>query len=264
MSYASRTNGVTVNLATTGNDDGSQDDGNPGARDSVGADVEQVIGSNGPDVLNAAGLNAPATIYGLEGADNIIGGNAPNTLFGQGGIDTITGGPDQDRVDGGDAADTLNALGAADQIFGGAGYDSIEARDGSPDTVNCGADYASAATDPADSRVSCEPTILKLGSPVMAFKAGKRSTVFRKLIVTSVPSGSKLTAQCRTKKAKKCKRVKDFSKDPASGNVRLVGFQKKAIPVGAKITIEASKPGATPAVQVLKIRKKKSPSVTGG
>ena len=64
VTYASRTNGVTVDLATAGNDDGSQDDGNPGAGDNIGADIEKLMGSNGPDTLTAAGAAPPGRSKG--------------------------------------------------------------------------------------------------------------------------------------------------------------------------------------------------------
>ena len=98
VTYAARTNPVTVTLA------GGANDGEPGENDDVGAasgsslagNVEKVIGGSGGDTLTgSAGVN---TIAGGLGNDQLFGGDAN---------DTLTGGDGDDTLDGENGADSL-------------------------------------------------------------------------------------------------------------------------------------------------------------
>ncbi|MFC7530351.1 calcium-binding protein [Actinoplanes sp. GCM10030250] len=105
LSYADRTAAVTVDL-----DGASRDDGQANERDTVGADVENLIGGNGSDRLTG---NAAANKFNGMAGDDIIRGGAGNDgmeswegrdqLFGEDGDDYLYGGQGDgvDRLDGG-------------------------------------------------------------------------------------------------------------------------------------------------------------------
>lgn len=96
-----------------------RNDGEPGERDEVRADVERVRGG--------------------QGADRLLGDGGTNWLYGEAGDDELIG-----------AAGT-------DWLFGQAGSDTIDSRDGAADTVYCGSALDTALADPFDAlRPSCE------------------------------------------------------------------------------------------------------------
>jgi serralysin len=120
--YSHYTRAVTVDL-----DGVSRDDGAPGERDTVGADVE--------------------TLTGTRGNDTLIGNAAPNEIDGYGGNDAIIGGPGDDHLLGWDGND---------RFWGSEGDDTIETRggvnraDGGPDSDVC------VSRAPEDTLISCE------------------------------------------------------------------------------------------------------------
>ncbi len=101
---------------------GSPDDGNfwidygaTGTRDNVGADIENVIGSNGPDnLVGTADVNVlegragSDSVDGQGAADTLLGGTADDILRGEGGNDSLDGGPGGDEMHGGDDLDIAN------------------------------------------------------------------------------------------------------------------------------------------------------------
>jgi len=88
-------------------------------------------------------------------------------------------------------------------------------------------------------------------------RATAKSTRLTRLTVTGVPTGASLVATCT---GKGCPRKRTFTSTRA-GAVSLTPFRTTLRP-GAKITVRVTKPGATGAVKVLTIRKKKPPLVT--
>jgi len=104
---------VTVDL-----DGESADDGPTGEHDTVGADLEGIIGGSGADKLS---------------------GNAA--------ANTIRGGAGDDLIDG---------LGGSDQLFGEAGDDTVNSQDGLLDSVDCGDGADTTVSDPIDTRSACE------------------------------------------------------------------------------------------------------------
>jgi len=86
--YGARRNAVIVDL-----DGVKGDDGERGEKDTVGADVEVIMGGAGTDRLGGNG--ADNKIYGGAGNDVIWAGPGNDMVVGQGGADTIRG-------DGGD------------------------------------------------------------------------------------------------------------------------------------------------------------------
>lgn len=115
VSYQSLVQPVTVDLDGSAFDDGPANEG-----DTVGADVENIIGSKSDDVLTG------------NGADNYI-----------------EGGPGKDTIDGGGGEDTL---------MGQEGDDTLLALDGLKDTANCGLGNDKVSADAIDVLVSCEDT----------------------------------------------------------------------------------------------------------
>ena len=87
---------TAVSVATDGTArSGNVDDGPPGGRDTVDADVERLLGGRGDDALTGSGV--ANVLWGDAGAD---------TLNGQGGSDTLRGGPGADVLNGGAGIDT--------------------------------------------------------------------------------------------------------------------------------------------------------------
>lgn len=260
VSYAARTEAIAVDFTVPGpfpQPHGSSNDGLPGPGDHIRT-VETVVGGSGNDDMK--------------------GGADPITLRGGPGDDKLTGGPSAETLDGGDGADTLDALGGWDTVLAGAGVDTVEARDGAADTVDCGPDSDSAGADAVDSVTSCgtdpgppAPTVItntvtttlpsRVGFDLAyTFAATRRATVLRDLIA-EIESGARLTASCRTRRGGRCTRTRDLTRAGASASVRLRGFEGKRLPVGAKLTLRATKDASIGVVKTLTIRKRKAPSV---
>jgi hypothetical protein len=182
-----------------------------------------------------------------------------------------------DTLEGGDGADSLNPLGGTDTVLAGAGIDSVETRDGQVDTVDCGADGDHALADSGDVLTSCEPpdppaspgptiitTTVRLPSRVLfdlgyTFAATRRGTTLRNL-AAQAESGAQVTASCRVKR-KRCRGTRDFARAAAAREVRMRSFEGKRLPVGAKLTIQATKPGTIGVVKTLTMRRRKAPSM---
>jgi Ca2+-binding RTX toxin-like protein len=116
-----------VVAAIGGTSEGNGEDGPAGARDTIAADVENLIGSSQNDTLTGdAGANrldgggSADTLRGGDGADTLTGGmdTAADTLLGEAGDDVavagIAYGPT--GVAGPDGGDTFDGGGGADRI----------------------------------------------------------------------------------------------------------------------------------------------------
>jgi Ca2+-binding RTX toxin-like protein len=82
--------------ANDGNDLIDRSDDGSGDGDNVGSDVENLLGSDGPD-----------TLVGTLDANKLTGGAGGDTLDGADGNDTLDGGMGPDRLDGGPDTDTV-------------------------------------------------------------------------------------------------------------------------------------------------------------
>jgi Ca2+-binding RTX toxin-like protein len=142
VSYAARTERVTVNLATVGPNAGQQGEG-----DTVSA-VEVVFGGRGPDVLRAG--TTAILFRGRGGNDQLVGGFAKDELWGDSGNDKVDGNFGNDRVLGGKGNDRLRGGCDSDSVLGESGRDRIFDADGSRDTVNGGSDSDFAEYDQLD------------------------------------------------------------------------------------------------------------------
>ena len=138
--YGSRTKPVILDL-----DGAKGDDGEKGEKDTIAADVEELIGGAGKDTLTG---NAKANgIYGQAGNDVIRGGAGDDTLVGQGGHDKIYGDAGDDYLVGENHTTIPNpdnpspgSNAAKDRLDGGtntvdAGDNCIVLRAGK--TINC-------------------------------------------------------------------------------------------------------------------------------
>ena len=156
VSYVTRTDDVTVTL------DGVADDGEAGEGDNVAADIENVSGGLGDDVIRGSAV--ANTLQGGPGDDLLDGGAGPDLISGGIGIDTVDysartlavsvdldGVPDDgeagegdnvvtdvEDIIGGSGPDILRGGGGANHIIGGAGADDIDGLAG-PDTIEAGA-----------------------------------------------------------------------------------------------------------------------------
>ncbi|MGF6228197.1 Ca2+-binding RTX toxin-like protein [Inquilinus ginsengisoli] len=122
ISYDGSASGVTVTLGGTGS-------GGDAQGDSVGADIENIVGSGFKDVLK-----------GAAAANQLSGGSGDDKLNGLAGDDGLSGGDDHDLLEGAAGADTLEGGGGDDFLDGGAGADTLVGGDG-VDTI----DYDGAA-----------------------------------------------------------------------------------------------------------------------
>jgi Ca2+-binding RTX toxin-like protein len=84
LTFAGTPAAVTITL------DDVADDGTPGEGADVYSDVENVVGSQGADLL--VGNGAANALDGGEGGDELIGGSGPDALTGGNGDDVISAG----------------------------------------------------------------------------------------------------------------------------------------------------------------------------
>jgi Ca2+-binding RTX toxin-like protein len=112
--YISRRRPVTADA-----DGAKGDDGAKGERDSIGTDVETLVGGAGADKLY--GTNRADILIGSAGNDTLIGGGGNDALIGQQGRDYLHGGAGDDILEG----DETSPLAAADVLLGGTGRDRV-------------------------------------------------------------------------------------------------------------------------------------------
>ncbi len=133
--------GVNISL------DGQPNDGTPDEHDNVAADIEEVEGGSGNDVLSA-GPNA-VEFDGEDGDDTLNGSPFLDYLYGSAGSDTLRGNdgddelfdgdrspalldvsdtpptPGNDKLDGGNGDDKLSVDAGSDDVSGGPGVDNV-------------------------------------------------------------------------------------------------------------------------------------------
>jgi Ca2+-binding RTX toxin-like protein len=107
ISYFDRTAGVNVDA-----DGASGDDGQAGEHDTVGADVETIIGGSGNDRLT--------------------GNNGDGQLQGYAGDDVLHGGGGDDLVEGGEGRDLLYGDAGDDWLIGYENKTATDTLDGGP------------------------------------------------------------------------------------------------------------------------------------
>jgi Ca2+-binding RTX toxin-like protein len=116
--------GVTVTIGGQVGDDGSDDDGPEGSRDTVQTDVEAIQGGQADDVLTGDG--DANRLDGGAGEDTVNGGGGSDALLG--GVETF-GPPKTDTLNGDEGADVyvassgMGSHDGADVFSGGPGTD---------------------------------------------------------------------------------------------------------------------------------------------
>jgi hypothetical protein len=118
--------------------------------DACGLKAKTVFGARavagGNDKLS--GDDGNDTLYGGPGNDSLKGGKGNDKLFGGRGNDTLDGGPGNDTLNGGKGRNKYN---------GGTGNDTVNAKNGTKETVDCGAGKRDKATvDKKDVVKHCE------------------------------------------------------------------------------------------------------------
>jgi len=155
--FPGRTRPVNVTIDGVANDGGVADRNRAGLTDSVGTDVEGIVGGSADDVLRGDD-DDPATEED-EGADILVGGDGNDFLGGNSGADrlegglgsdTLRGGPGNDLLLGGDGDDAMRGAGGHDGVHGEAGNDTVSGGAGA-DTLSGGdgadtLDYTDATT----------------------------------------------------------------------------------------------------------------------
>ncbi|SMY07753.1 Hint domain-containing protein [Flavimaricola marinus] len=112
------------------------------------SEIEQLILTDGADVVDASADNGYTYIQTLDGNDSVLGsdgddvfdeeigigtgldGQGNDTFFGGAGNDEIWAGNDNDTLYGGTGNDTLSGQEGDDTLFGGAGNDILDGGDG--------------------------------------------------------------------------------------------------------------------------------------
>lgn len=139
--YIGESSAVHVSLDGVAND-GAVTDLGISEGDNAAADIENVIGGNGNDVL--LGNEATNKLIGGPGADRILGFGGSDSLVGDAGDDTLIGGIGNDNLKGGTGKDTLVTVdGGFDVALGQDGedifwYDPTDAVDASATEKSAG------------------------------------------------------------------------------------------------------------------------------
>jgi hypothetical protein len=192
--------GAPVNVTL----DGQANDGAAGEGDNVLPDVEDIYGTDGPDVL--------------------VGSAAANTIDGNAGDDRITGGP------------------GADSLIGGDGDDTIDSRDGSADSVDCGPGHDSVFYDANDILRDCEAlgrTPVTENFQLNRPPAGAARV--RSLRLANIARGSKITVACISRcrpRSPRTRAVAHRRSVTSSGPARAVSVRIKRSPLVAGATFE--------------------------
>jgi Ca2+-binding RTX toxin-like protein len=150
----------------------------------IGAVAVSVVVSGAPALARTIPCAANSTCVGTKKADtingpvaNILDGKAGNDKLFSGGASDVIGGPGNDaltavgayddgtnrggfnKFDGGPGNDKINAPAGLgyNEILGGSGNDVVSAKNGAPDTIDCGPGKDKVSFDAAlDTIVNCE------------------------------------------------------------------------------------------------------------
>jgi Ca2+-binding RTX toxin-like protein len=123
VSYEGRTEAVMASLDGSANDGSARDENTRNNQtDQILADVEDLIGGDGNDVLKGDGRDN--VLLGGPGDDLVQGHGGDDDLGGEGGNDALEGGDGNDAMDGGAGDDLLHGGFGADTYEGGEGTDT--------------------------------------------------------------------------------------------------------------------------------------------
>jgi Ca2+-binding RTX toxin-like protein len=267
VTYETRSEDLSLSL------DGVANDGAPGERDNIGADVTLVVGGNGSDTLT--GNDARNIFYGSVGDDLLTGAGGDDTLYGGNGNDRLDAGPGTDFLEGDSGDDTLSGGPDVDQFYGEdplnhyAGEDRILARDGNQENIHCGTGIDSAQIDRLDNisgtwwgtEDQCETldaagaggTPSSTALSIAAVTADRRGRLTVRL---TVPSAGKADVSATVRRARIARTRRTVR---AAGSVRLRLKLKRALPrrttkVTVRVRFTASGGRAERVSRVAKLR----------
>lgn len=223
--------GVTISLNETA------DDGSPGERDNVRADIEWIQGSPHADVFT--GNDGPNSFAGAGGDDRLVGAGANDALDGGDGNDTLAGGPGTDSLHGDSGDDTIHGGPGRDALHGERpscksacvpGKDTIFGRDGEVDGIDCGGADDSAEVDAVDAASNCE--VVDRAAPV-PLPAGLFGKPFQKAHFSFKTRGA-LSVARGTRVIVTCPGLCTFtaSLNLSAANARRYGLGRKTVILG--------------------------------
>lgn len=242
ISYADRTNAVTITL------NGNADDGEAGEGDNVGNDGEGAIGGAGNDRLVANELGN--RLSGGAGNDLLIGGKGEDRLVGDTGDDVIDSRDGRyDSIDCGPGTDTLyadpmdfaeNCEIAPDRD--GDGY--LNEADCAPDNPAIHPGAGEIIGNAVDEDCKDGPLYARVVSPVaysIKRQASKNQMRFTKLTVGEIKAGDKIELRCSTK-ARGCPFTRKTVTGKSKRTVSVVaGFKSRYLRKGAVIEIRTTR-----------------------
>ena len=226
--------------------DDQANDGTTGASSNVHADVEDVVGSIGPD--------------------QIVGSGAANRLIGGAGADTISADDGvADTLDCGDGSDSAT-IDALDQVTG---CEAL-AGSGAPATGGepaPGGGGAPGGTDPNSPAPGDTPTPESSGpSPVgvaaarvLARWRARSSTLVRRLLVTGTGPGARIRVACAGKRRGCPFRARTLPARSTGTSLTKL-FRRAALRPRAVVEIHVTQPGMTAKVFRFTIRRNRAPA----
>jgi hypothetical protein len=188
---------------------GAADDGRAGEQDNL-ISIEEIEGPSGTYVGSDAAETF--TVGTAEEASSVSGGGGNDTITTGNGADTVDGGPGDDRITAGFNNDTVTGGPGRDAIFSDAtgnfcgffsctvpfGNDTVNARDGEPDSIDCGVGADRSVTDGIDTVANCE-TNDKTG-PDDGDGGGSALTVLTKRSIRQIAArGLRIRVSCPAK-----------------------------------------------------------------
>jgi len=138
---------VSATIDGAANDGSAVDANRANLTDSIGTDVERIVGTGGDDVIR--GSSGDEELVGGAGNDFVDGGGGNDVLRGDEGDDAVAGGAGNDLVLGGAGNDTLDGEAGDDNVRGEDGSDVVSGGAGA-DTLSGGNDAGVDTLDYSD------------------------------------------------------------------------------------------------------------------
>jgi len=249
VSYEDKTGAQPVAISLNGV---AGDDGEPGEGETIAADVENAIGSVGPDTIT--GNAAPNDIVALDNGDVVDPGGGP---------DLVDAGPGNDRIEARDGAQDRIECGEGNDLAVTDEFDSVsncEQVQASRDLMaDVDADGVPAPADCDDRNASRRPGVvdkpgngvdedcaggdepfIRIFSPVQsAFATRGRTTQVTRLRVLAVPEGARIQLRCRGGRKRGCFRAVERFRSPGGANAKDVRkpLRKRRLEPGARLEV---------------------------
>ncbi len=124
--------------------------------DRDGSVLDRLVAGRSPAWQPLPPAPSGCTLWGTAGADILVGTPTGDVICGLDGNDTVIGLDGADVLRGGGGNDWVAGGQGPDRLLGGLGADRIDARDGTPDSVDGGADTDTGLLEPGDGWRSLE------------------------------------------------------------------------------------------------------------